>query len=59
MKLEPLIVPLDEDHLARVDALARFYRVTRDVMLARLLVAGLLTSEQQVRLAGQRDGGAS
>jgi hypothetical protein len=31
---EPVHVPLDEEHLARVDALARFYRVTRDVMLA-------------------------
>jgi len=56
---EPFHVTLDEEHLARVDALARFYRVTRDVMLARLLVTGLVTSEQQVRTAPRCDGGAS
>ena len=58
MTPEPVQVPLDEEHLARVDALARFYRVTRDVMLTRLLVTGLLTIEQQVRAAQRHDGGA-
>ena len=57
---EPVHLPLDEAHLARVDALARFYRVERDVMLARLLLTGILAIEKQVRAAQQRgDGGAS
>jgi hypothetical protein len=50
---------LDDQALARVDALARQYRITRDEMLARIFQTGLLHEERHARDArAQRDGGA-
>ncbi len=53
---------LEEDELARVDALALLYGATRDEMVARLFRTGLLVTEKQARQArerGEREGGAS
>ena len=58
----PVATLLDEDELARVDALARLYGASRDEMIARLFRTGLLVTERQAREArerGERDGGAS
>lgn len=51
---------LDEDALARVDALALLYRITRDQMIARIVRTGLLHEERQAReTSARRGGGAS
>jgi hypothetical protein len=58
----PIPMLLDEDDLARVDALARLHGATRDEMIARLLCTGLLVTERQARETrerGPKDGGAS
>lgn len=51
---------LDDQALARVDALARLSRITRDEMLARIFQTGLLHEERHARDArAERNGGAS
>jgi hypothetical protein len=53
---------LDDEELARVDALARLYGATRDEMFARLFRTGLLVTEKQARQArgrGEGEGGGS
>lgn len=52
---------LDEDDLARIDALARAHSLTREEMLAEIVRSGLLAHEQEeagpvsrVRVKGTR-----
>jgi hypothetical protein len=51
MTPELITTAFEEQDLARVDALARAYGVTRDEMIARLLRTGLLVTERQAREA--------
>jgi hypothetical protein len=57
VKEELVTMLLDDVILARVDALARFYRVTRDEMLARILSTGIAALERHVREAQVRGSG--
>jgi predicted transcriptional regulator len=51
--------PLDEEALARVDALARLHRISREQMIARIVRTGLLHEEREAREANAgRAGGA-
>jgi hypothetical protein len=52
----PELIPtqLDDEALARLDALARLHRIPREQMVARVFLSGLLSEEERrdVRLPG-------
>lgn len=49
MSQELITTVVDDVILARIDTLARFYRVTRDEMMARIVSTGIAAEERQVR----------
>jgi hypothetical protein len=54
---ETITTVLDDERIARVDALAHLYGITRDEMLARIVVGGILMYERQARDAQARENG--
>ena len=60
MRRDDVAAHIDDAELARIDALATFYGVTREEMIARIVSTGLLHQERQAREARARrdEGGA-